>query len=312
MADSSQTQLYFVEETTWGTTPAAALKELRFTGESLGFNIETVTSNEIRADRQVSDLIQTNASASGAVNFELSYGAYDELIAAALFGDWTATADGHRLANGTTRKSFTLEKYFSDVGQYMSFTGMVVGGMTLNIETGAILTGEFSFTGASGARATATVGTGAATAGPTAEVMNAVANVGEIKEAGVAISGICISSLSINVDNGLRAINCVGTLGASDIGAGRCNVTGSLSAYFADGALYDKYLGNTATSLSFKVTGNDGASYTFTLPRIKLTQGTVQAGGIDQDVMAEFQFQALADPTDGETLQITRAAAPAA
>ena len=90
MADSSQTQLYFVEETTWGTTPAAALKELRFTGESLGFNIETVTSNEIRADRQVSDLIQTNASASGAVNFELSYGAYDELIAAALFGDWTA------------------------------------------------------------------------------------------------------------------------------------------------------------------------------------------------------------------------------
>ena len=194
----------------------------------------------------------------------------------------------------------------------MSFTGMVVGGMNLNIQTGSILTGEFSFMGASGARATNTVGTGTPTAAPTAEVMNAVDNVGEIKEAGVAIDGICISSLSINVDNSLRAINCIGTLGASDIGAGRCNVTGSLLTYFSDGSLYDKYLNNTATSLSFKVTGNDGNSYTFTLPRIKLTQGTVQAGGIDQDVMAEFQIQALADPTDDETLQITRAAAPAA
>ena len=54
MADSSRSELAYVKESLWGSTPASALTKLRFTGESLGYTIATTSSSEVRADRQVS------------------------------------------------------------------------------------------------------------------------------------------------------------------------------------------------------------------------------------------------------------------
>ena len=63
MTDSSQTRLAYIEESTWGTTPATpTMLEMRFTGESITPNIETIVSDEIRSDRNVTDLIQTGQS----------------------------------------------------------------------------------------------------------------------------------------------------------------------------------------------------------------------------------------------------------
>ena len=389
MADSSRAQLYVVEETTWGTTPAAALTELRFTGESLGYSITNTTSNEVRADRQVADLIQTGASASGGVNFELSYGAYDPLIESALFSSWstplavsvaddiaasntnanftststsfvaagivpgqwvkvggfaanagenngyylvtsvaanalgvspapaadeakdglTVTIAGSTIRNVVTETSFTMEKKFADVGQYISFTGMVADQMSLSVQTGSILTGSFSFTGRQAAIATATVGTGAPVAAPTNPVMNAINNVGNLMEGGTVLAGVFVQTLSISLANNLRGIGAVGTLGNADLGHGRCQVTGSFDVYFADGALYQKYLGGTPTSLSFRVTDAAGNAYVLTLPRVKLTQGTIAAGAPNQDVIAQFQYQALRDPATDSTIRIDKFAA---
>src|SRR5882672_3003882 len=89
MSDSSSVQLYQVEETVWGTTPATALKEFRFTQESLEFNAQTAQSEEIRNDRQVSDIIRTSVNATGDVGIELSYGTHDDMLEGAFFNDWT-------------------------------------------------------------------------------------------------------------------------------------------------------------------------------------------------------------------------------
>ena len=51
MADTSRAQLYYMAESAWGITPSAALNELRFTRESLGYNITTTASQEVRSDR---------------------------------------------------------------------------------------------------------------------------------------------------------------------------------------------------------------------------------------------------------------------
>lgn len=389
MADSSRTELAYVPEPLWGTTPASALTKLRFTGESLGYSISTTSSSEVRADRQVSDLIQTGASASGAVNLELSYGAYDALIESALFAHWstaltisetddiaasnassaftsgtvdfaaggiqagqwvrvsgfaassganngyyrvssvaahtltvspapaadeaktglTVSIDGSMIRNGISETSFTIEKAFTDIGQYIAFTGMVADSMDLQIQTGRVLTGSFGFMGAKATIANATAGTGSAVPAPTAPVMNAVNNIGEVMEGGAALAGVFLQSLSLSLANGLRGIGAVGSLGNVDIGSGRCQVTGRASFYFATGTLYEKYLNGTATSLSFRVTDAEGNAYIFTLPRVRLTRGTIAAGGPDQDVMADFQFQAVRDPATGATLQIDRIAA---
>lgn len=90
LATSNRAQLRFIKEVTFGTIPGSGNpNNLRMTGESLAFAINTDTSKEIRSDRQVTDLIQTGASASGDVNFELSYNEYDPLIEAVMQSTYT-------------------------------------------------------------------------------------------------------------------------------------------------------------------------------------------------------------------------------
>jgi hypothetical protein len=88
MADSSVSKLYYVAESEWGTTPASALAGLRFTGETLNFNISNIESNEIQENSEITDLVQTSAEASGDINFELSFGSYDSFLESALRGTW--------------------------------------------------------------------------------------------------------------------------------------------------------------------------------------------------------------------------------
>lgn len=96
MSDSNRARLSFVEETTLGTTPGSpAMKTVRYTGETLNFNVVNTVSEEIRSDRQVPDLIQTGAATQGDVNIELSYPLHGTFISvaleAALFGAWQNT-----------------------------------------------------------------------------------------------------------------------------------------------------------------------------------------------------------------------------
>jgi hypothetical protein len=57
---------------------------VNITGESLSFDVKTEKSKILRADRQVTDLIQVGASAAGALNFEENYRDGDLLTEAAL------------------------------------------------------------------------------------------------------------------------------------------------------------------------------------------------------------------------------------
>ena len=91
MVDSSQTRLASIEEVTYGVTPATpTFLEQRFTSEGLNANIENVVSNEIRSDRNVSDLVQVGANAGGNVDFELSYGSFDEWLESLMFSTWAS------------------------------------------------------------------------------------------------------------------------------------------------------------------------------------------------------------------------------
>ena len=98
MSDGSQ--LGYIKEATWGTTPAKpAWQILRLTGESFKIARETKQSAEITPERNVSDLIHIGGGAEGGFNFELSYGAYDDIFAAMLYGAW----DDNVLVNGVTQ-----------------------------------------------------------------------------------------------------------------------------------------------------------------------------------------------------------------
>ncbi len=389
-ASANRAQLYCIAETSWGVTPdngtTDRLTPIRFTGESLGFNLRHESSREVRDDRQVTNLIRTGAEAGGEIRVELSHGAHDALIAGALWSDWSAPlaitgetdiaaqATGNKLAsvtagrfatvavgqwlrvggfaqaanngffqvaakngaateltltggtlvneaagpavtlkgcvlrNGVLARSFTIEKKFADIGQFIAFTGMRVDRCGLQIAAQEVIAGSFTFQGKAAAIAAASAVTTTPLDAVAGQVVSAVGNVSAIRQGGQP-SPLFFRSLGIDIANNLRALNAVGTLGSVGIGVGACDVTGRLSAYFEDDALYRDYLDGVETSLSLRIEDGQGNAYVVTLPRLKFESGQVLAEGPNQDVMAELGWRALRDPALGCTIQIDRFAA---
>lgn len=302
MSDANRVRLSYVEESAWGTTPATpTLKALRYTNESLAANAEFSSSNEIRDDRQVSDVIRTNFGAGGDLGFELSYGAFDDLLAALLFSSWTTNV----LENGVNAQSFTVEKHFVDVDEYIAYRGMMVAGGSLSIEPGSIITGGFSFLGKNALPDTDSVALSAPTAAPSNDVVNAIDHISAITEGGGAFAGDVLG-LNFDVQNNLRARPAVGVLGASSIGVGRVQVTGQFQTYFNSVAEYQKFINASASSLGFNVVDAAGNAYQFLFPRIRYTGGDPNATGVDADVVLPLEFTAFRDPVTGITMRITR------
>lgn len=109
-SDTSTTAFNYKKEASFGLLPAAAaFAAMRFTGESLAHQKATVQSNEIRADRQVSDLVMVGASAGGGFNFELSLQEYRDLIASTMGQP------------GFTASSFTGEAEITAASNTMQF-----------------------------------------------------------------------------------------------------------------------------------------------------------------------------------------------
>jgi hypothetical protein len=389
--DSNRASLYYGEEVTWGTAATCTYQELRYTGESFVYNITNVTSGEIRNDRQITDLIQSDAEASGGFNFELSYNSFNELLEGALWSNWstalaisstqiglytdgnitatnttddgtanfslatvgqwielrgatvttnngyyqitditsknlitvtpvfdtaatagaTITVGGSYLRNGTTEHSYTFIRYHGGLAsaQYFTFTGMVCNTFSVSAQAGAILTGSFDFMGKSATLAQTSASAAAATAAGTTSVLNAVSNVADVKEAGTDVSTCLVQGLDFTLTNNVRGIKALGELGNCDVGVGKCDVTGTLTAYFKTDSLYDKYLAGTATSLSYKVEDAAGNAYIFDFPQVEFESDGINVGGQDQDVVESLGFRAYKDPTYGYTIQISKFAA---
>jgi len=301
MSNSSSVGLAYVAETVWGTTPASALKTLRYTGEDLAESIETKASDEIRADRMVSDLMRVGFGAGGGFSFELSMETFDDFLAAALCGAWSSDI----LKNGLLEKSFTLEKKFADKTLFQTFRGMVLNNLSLAIASRAVVTGRMYFIGKDAITAAVTAGTGAQVAATTTNNMTASANVAGLKEGGSAMTGVYLKSINLNIANNMRGKDAVGQQALVGVGQGQFSVTGTMEAYFDSWALYEKFKNGTATSLEFQlVDGTKG--YTFLLPNLKFSDAKVNAAGNNQDVMLPLSFQALYDSTEACMLKITR------
>lgn len=112
MADSNLAQLAYRVESTYNETIAAAhtMQLLRYTSESLSYDITNTSSQEIRSDRATADLIQTGASTSGGFNFELSATTFDNFLVGALYSAGWSTSPA--TTTGTvsfTRTASTLD-----------------------------------------------------------------------------------------------------------------------------------------------------------------------------------------------------------
>jgi hypothetical protein len=248
-----------------------------------------------------------SAIAAGRLSFDVVPTGFATDVAA---GKTIRVYVGDYLRNGTTQYAHTLEQQELDVLQYQYFTGMQVNQMALTLNPQAILEGTFSFlgmgmNGPTGSRfAGATDVTDYAT-----DVVNTSSNIGRVAENGInftTASANLVLKAALQINNNLRAQVGIGQIAAYGIGAGRCNITGSLSTYFGDATVLAKILAGTPSSFDFVAKDNAGNSFLVDLPKIKFSSGTNPAPAVDQDIVVDANFQAIKHPTLGYTIHMQR------
>lgn len=302
MVDSSQTRLAYITEVTYGTTPATpAWNVLRYTGEGLKASRQNLTSNEIRADRNVSDLVQVGGSAAGPISGELSYGTYDEFFESLLQSAWSSNV----LKNGSTRKSFSLEKTFEGGATdfFHRYTGAMVNNFGLSFSAGSEVKVNFDMMCKGSSTDDAIVTDATYVAANENPVMNAATFLREFEIGGNAVE---VTAFTMNVTNNLRQQAVCGSIESRGLGAGRFQVNGSIDIYFASQTEYDLFLAGTATDLTFTLGGATALNYKFDLGTLKFDDGEILNPGNDQDIFVRFSYVGLYDSSDAATLKITR------
>lgn len=308
-AVTSATRLSYIAESTENVIPTSpGWQNLRFTSETLNYNKVTVQSDEIRPDRNVSDLIDVGYGSGGNFGFELSYGTLDALLESLFFSTWSSNI----IKNGVTPKTFAFEKTFETgaADRYMRFAGCQLGSMSLSIRAREKIQGEISVLGRDHTYASAILSGATYADANTKAIMTASNDVGSLTF-GSFSPAADIMAININIDNNLREQIAVASRGAIGIGSGRFVVTGSVEAYFSDMGMYAAFVDHDDVQIQFTVGSVSTEKYTFNLPKTKLSNGTVQTPGNDQDVFANFDFQALYDvsgsPANNSSIVLTRA-----
>lgn len=315
-ADSSETELSFVEEATWGVTPAnPAWQRMRVTGEGLMLDKQTTQSAEITPNADVADEMDTGNSAAGPVNFELTFGDDDTgvILAHALRGSWDAgepADDLEDLIAGTEKKSLTIEKRFElgATDAFSRFPGLVVNSLNLNLNVGEPIKVTAEFLGKGESTGTAELA-GATYTAPNAARPMAAPDMAALSVGGV-VGSVYYTTLSLTVNNNAAVRPALGQVDAIGVRYGQRVIEGTMNAYFGSDsvALYDLFVSGADADISFTMTDTDGDSYIVTMPRCRFITGKRTANGNNEDVMAEMTFRAMTDAVEGYAIKVQRTA----
>lgn len=220
--------------------------------------------------------------------------------------DESATASvsitqGKWIANGVNMPSYNIERIYGDLTTTLArFLGCCIGSASLTIPQAGMITGNFGFEGSIEESIAASEGAGY-DAATTTVPMSGVNDVADLLEEDASLAFV---SATINIANNLRQRKVAGNLGAISIGVGKFEVSGTLEKYFSDSTFFDKYLDQTASSLTLQLTNANAETYIIDLPSIRYTNGQRSAEGENQDCMANMEWTAFMDPTESITMRI--------
>lgn len=297
VARGSRLAVTYGMENTWGELDSdASIYQLRVTSMGVNLTKDSFQSNELRSDRQISDLRHGMFSVSGDIGVELSHTSFDDLIESAMFNEWES--DG-TITTGTTMKSMTIQKAFTDISQYHVFTGCVVNTWSLNVTPNGIITSTFNVMGETMSTSQAEW-TGSAVAKSANSPFDSFT--GALSEGG-SVNAL-VTGIDLSIANNITALQVIGNNHTVGLVDGRANITGSMTAYFADSTLLNKFILEQESSLSF-VLGDGTNTMTFSMPRIKYSGGDVPVSG-EGPVILNMPFQALYSSVSGHSLEITK------
>jgi hypothetical protein len=295
-SQGSRSALGYITEVTYGITPATpTLAQIPFNTHSLDLTRQTLTSAEIRPDRMTNILRLGNYTAVGDFMAELRAVDYDHFLESAFFGTLTSGV----LKAGVTRKSFTFEDQAQDISQFRVYTGCMITSAEFSVKPNAMVTTKFTIVGQTMTQGATSVSGSALTAPSTNIPFDSFTGI--MKEGG-ATSAI-LAGVDFKIDNGLKPTFVIGSKYTPALEYGLAKVTGTLTAYYQDAVMLNKFLNETESSLEFNLT--DGTNnYKFKMGRVKYTGGSVPVAS-DVSRMITLPFEALLNVSDGTNLVLT-------
>jgi len=300
-AQGSRSSLSFVTEATFGTTPAGNFTNLPFSTHSLNLTKDRVAGTDIQADRMARVDRHGNRQVGGDIVVDLRDGDFDGFLESAMLNTWATNV----LKVGTTPKFFSIEDYAADIDQARVFTGMSVSTMAISLAPNQMVTTTFGMVGKD-MTISATEKTQDAASG--AAPFDAYSGDISIGNVGGAAPVAIVTALDFTLNNSYAPTFVIGDDSAPSLEYGRAEVEGTLTAYFEDAALINRFLNETETEIEVSVDDPTGGnSYTFSFPRVKINSADVGVDG-PTSRMVSMSFVALYDTTEGTNLKITRPA----
>jgi len=298
-AQGSRSSLSFITEATFGTTPAGSFANLPFSTHSLNLTKDVLAGTDIQADRMGRVNRQGNRQVGGDIVVDLRDGDFDVLLESAMLNTWATNV----LKVGVTPKFISVEDYAADIDQARLFTGMSVSTMGISLAPNQMVTTTFGMVGKDmtigATEKTQTAASGAAPFDAYSGDIS-IGNVG----AGSAVA--IVTALDFTLNNSYAPTFVIGDDSAPSLEYGRADVEGTLTAYFEDASLINRFLNETETEIEVSVDDPTGAnSYTFQFPRVKINSADVGVDG-PTSRMISMSFVALYDTTEETNLKITR------
>ena len=300
-AQGSRSSLSFITESTFGTTPAGNFTNLPFSTHSLNLTKDRVAGTDIQADRMARVDRHGNRQVGGDIVVDLRDGDFDVFLESAMLNTWATNV----LKVGTTPKFMSIEDYAADIDQSRVFTGMSVSTMGISLAPNQMVTTTFGMVGKD-MTISATEKTQNAASG--AQPFDAYSGDISIGNVGGASAVAIVTALDFTLNNSYAPTFVIGDDSAPSLEYGRAEVEGTLTAYFEDASLINRFLNETETEIEVSVDDPTGAnSYTFSFPRVKINSADVGVDG-PTSRMISMSFVALYDATEGTNLKITRPA----
>lgn len=298
-AQGARTRLSYLEEVTFGTTPAATnFQEIPFSTHSIGLTKDRVEGTDIVSDRQARVDRHGNKTASGDIVADFRSGTFDTFLESLMFNTWETDPTTDELRVGTTLKHFSIEDYLADVDLARVYTGMTVSSMSISCRPNQMIQSTFSFVGKDTSSGATEKTTDAYVNSQPFDSYQGSFAIGDF--GGLGTNNTTITAIDFTVNNNMNPTFVIGQDDTPQLEYGRCTVEGTLTAHIEDSSLLDRFINETETRLNLVlIDPADGTSqYSFFFPRVKINSGNTnvenpQSRFLTMDFVALYPNNAL-------------------
>tara|TARA_R100000541_G_scaffold976_1_gene4852 strand:+ start:4427 stop:5236 length:810 start_codon:yes stop_codon:yes gene_type:complete len=264
---------------------------------------DILAGTDIESDRMPRVNRQGNRQVAGDIVVDLRDGDYDTLLESALLSVFDGAT--YRLKVGVIPTFLSIEDFAADIDQARLFTGCSVSTLAITLAPNQMVTTTFGMVGKdmtiSGTEKTQTAASGA-------QPFDAYSGAISIGNVGNAVASAIVTSLDFTLTNSFAPTFVIGSDSAPSLEYGRAEVEGTMTVYFEDASLINRFLNETESAIQVSVDDPTGANaYTFDFPRVKINSADVGVDG-PTSRMVTMSFVALRDSTLLTNLQITRPA----